>query len=384
MNLFNNRFAMSTTAKSVQPAISAQNYSSMLHGLPWDQMAKDYQMTNGTAAQNYFGDFGKAQPKYPSVFKVIQQANPNFGLAAFSEWRQILNGITEADAAVNTQPSASLKSFDDVANYIGSVQFKDTALVYMQSDYMDGQGHGKGWYNDNYWDQYTKYDALFKKVMDKLEATGHSHDTLVIANSDHGGSLTNHGSAEHTKDASNENIFIGIGGETVNSGHRLQGGSNADISALILHALQIKQPASMTGRVFDPSAFLPQTELAQKHRHVEAVNLEQGRNKFALKFVAQSHRTVKALDARIDLAGQSIEKIKVPKGTTILRQDIQDGILKLTLSFETAPTENLAQVTLKRNGNAPTKATIQQAMLGTDSGEEILPDLTNSIATTKK
>ncbi|WCJ49389.1 alkaline phosphatase family protein [Lactiplantibacillus plantarum] len=74
----------------------------------------------------------------------------------------------------------------------------------MQSDYMDGQGHGHGWYNDNYWDKYAQYDALFKRVMDKLEATGHIHDTLVIANADHGGSGKNHGGW----DEYNRSIFM--------------------------------------------------------------------------------------------------------------------------------------------------------------------------------
>lgn len=100
-------------------------------------MDKDYQATNTTAGENYFADFDKTVAKYPSVFKVLQQANPTQSAAAFAEWTPILNGITEPDAVVNTQPSASLKSFDDVADYIGTYDFKNTALTYMQSDYMD-------------------------------------------------------------------------------------------------------------------------------------------------------------------------------------------------------------------------------------------------------
>jgi len=384
MDLFNKKFAMSTDAKSVQPAISAQNYSSMLHGLPWANMDKSYQMNNSTAADNYFGDFGKKNPKYPSVFKVLKQANPYQGAAAFAEWKQILNGITEPDAGVDTNPSASLKSFDDVADYVGSDKFNDTSLVYMQSDYMDGQGHGKGWYDDNYWDKYEQYDGLFKKVMDKLEVTGHSHDTLVIANSDHGGSMHNHGSNLYTNDPSNNNIFIGIGGETINSGHRLKGGSNADISALILNALQVKQPSSMTGKVFDSSAFLDQTELVKKNRQVESINLKNSQNKFDLQFKANGNRQVRTLDTRIDLAGQTLDKVTVPAGAKVLRQDVENGILKLTLSFDKQPTADMATVTLKAGKTkAATKVTIKQAMIGTDKGAEVLPDITTD-ATAKQ
>ncbi|MFC6165521.1 LamG-like jellyroll fold domain-containing protein [Lactiplantibacillus dongliensis] len=375
MNLFNKQFAMSTTAQAVQPTISAQNYSSMLHGLPWGQMDKEYQMTNSTAGQKYFADFGKKDPKYPSVFKVLQKNNPTQGLAAFAEWHQIISGITEPDAAVEKQRSNSWKSFDDVANYIGSDKFNDTSLVYMQSDQMDGQGHGHGWYNDDYWATYSKYDALFKEVMDKLEATGHIHDTLVIANSDHGGSDHGHGGSG-TKDPSNYNTYLALGGETIDAGRRLSGGSNADVSALILKALQVEQPKSMTAKVFDSSAFLAQTELGKKNRQVESINLEKDQNKFALKFKAHENRQIRTVDARIDLGGRTIDKINVPAGAKVIRQDAQNGILKLTLSFNKQPGDTMAVVTMKpATTKAAAQVAIKEAMLGTDKGNEVLSDL---------
>ncbi|MFC6181664.1 DUF5776 domain-containing protein [Lactiplantibacillus daowaiensis] len=386
MDLFNKQFAMSTTAQAVQPTISAQNYSSMLHGLAWGDMDSSYQMTNGTAGQFYFNDFGKQTPKYPSVFKVLQQANPHQGAAAFAEWTQILNGITEADAPVATQPSKSLKSFDDVADYVGTDQFKDTSLVYMQSDYMDGQGHSQGWYDDNYWDKYEQYDGLFKKVMDKLEATGHAHDTLVIANADHGGSMKSHGSAQYTNDDSNKNIFIALGGETIDSGHRLNGGSNSDISALVLNALRVKQPASMTGKVFDSSAFLNQTDLAKKNRNVESIKLNRGEDKVDLTLKGRESRQdsqIRTVDSRINLAGREVAQVVVPTGAKVIRQSVENGVLKLTTSYDKTPTGKLATVQFKAGKtNSGQDVTLKEAMLGTSTGNEILPDLTNNGTTT--
>lgn len=377
MNLFNKQFAMSTSAHAVFPTISAQNYISMLHGLPWANLPAGYQATNGIAGQEYFADFNQATPRYPSVFKVLQNHNPHQGMAVFSEWAPILNGITEPDAAVMTQQSGKLRSFDDVADYIGSDAFNDTSFVYMQSDYMDGQGHSKGFYNDNYWQQYGQYDQLFKKVMDKLEATGHSHDTLVIANADHGGNGTSHG---QDKTDPNKNIFIALGGETVASGRRLKGGSNADISALILKALQVPQPKSMTAQVFDKSAFLDQTELAQKQRHVESLELHQTDQQATLKLTQpiQEH-DVRAVDLKIDLAGRRIDTIKVPAGTRILRQTVTNGTLNLTLSFDQSATGDIATIkfaeTKVKMAFAP--IALKQAMLGTADGQEILADLHN-------
>jgi len=377
IDLFKNKFAMSTDAEAVRPTISAQNYSSMIHGIPWGDMDESYKMTNTSAGSEYFNDFGKEQAKYPSVFKVLQKAAPNQNMAAFSEWAPFLNGIMEPDAAIEKQHSGAFKSFDDVANYVGSDQFKDTSVVYMQSDQMDIEGHARGWYNDNYWKHYARYDSLFKTVMDKLEATGHIHDTLVIANADHGGALHRHG-GPYSNDKSNYNIFLALGGETVDAGKRIKGGSNADISSLILNALQVPQPASMVGKVFDPSAFLDQTELVKKKRQVEAINLKNGQGKFDLQFKANGNRQVRTLDAQIDLAGQMIDDVKVSKGTKVLRKAVDHGILKLTLSFDKQPATDLATVTLRAGKTrSAAKTTIKQAMLGTDKGAEILPDLVN-------
>ncbi|MFC6181665.1 LamG-like jellyroll fold domain-containing protein [Lactiplantibacillus daowaiensis] len=384
MDLFNNKFAMSTTAKSVQPTVSAQNYTSMIHSVTWGDMDLNYQDTNTTAGEQYFADFGKTKEteKYPSVFKVLQRAQPKRNLAAFSEWAPFLNGIMEPDAAMEKEQPAAFKSFDDVADYIGSDKFNDTSFIHMQSDQMDIRAHGHGWYNDDYWEHYARYDQMFKTVMDKLEKTGHIHDTLIIANADHGGSMRAHGQKAYTHDPSNYNIFIGLGGETVDAGRRLHGGSNTDIGALVLNALKVKQPTSMTGKVFDPSAFLDQTELVKKHRQVEAVNLERTANKFTLKFKPENNRQIRTIDTRIDLAGQSVDKVEVPTGARVLRQDVKDGILKLTLSFKQQPGNTMATVSMKGNPTRSAgKVAIKEAMLGTDKGQEVLSDLANKDVT---
>lgn len=374
MDLFNKQFAMSTTAHAVVPSISAQNYTSMLHGVTWGAMDKDYQVTNSIAGNSYFSDLDKATPKYPSVFKALQADNPNQSKMVFSEWGPLINGIVEPDAAVTSKYSVLKHSFKDVADYIGQAEFDNTALTYVQTDYMDHTGHGTGFYNDKYWHEYAAYDGLFKGIMDKLVATGHIHDTLVIANADHGGVSRDHG--QDTTE-SNTNIFMALGGETIDNGRRLKGGSNADISPLVLHALQAEQPASMTGKVFDKSAFLDQTELSKKHRDVEAITLTQKGNHADLKLGNLKH-LVRTADMRINLAGRTLTDVKLPanSGTKILRQSVKNGVLTLTLSFDEQPSSKNGFVTLNfKNGNKP--ATIDQAMIGTQTGQEILVDLFN-------
>ncbi|WP_421428907.1 LamG-like jellyroll fold domain-containing protein [Lactiplantibacillus plantarum] len=370
MDLFNKQFAMSTSARAVSPAISAQNYISMLHGRPWDTLPKEYQGTNATMGQEYFADFNKPQAMFPSVFKMLQADNPTRGAAAFSEWGPIVNSIIEPDAAVTTKQSASLKSFDDVANYIGTPEFQSTGLVYMQSDYMDGQGHGHGWYNDNYWDKYAQYDALFKRVMDKLEATGHIHDTLVIANADHGGSGKSHGGW----DEYNRSIFMALGGETVDNGRRLHGGSNADISALILNALQVPQtPQMFDSQVFDSSAFLKQTDLSKKKRSVETLKLSRNDQEAKVQLTHNQNRQLTAVDLQLDLAGREVADVKVPTGVQILRQTVANGQLRFS-----QPVTDLVTIKLVPSKTRAAKTImLSQAMAATADGTEVLVDLDN-------
>lgn len=369
MDLFNKEFATSYTAQAVTPSISGQNYSSMIHGIPWGDVLPEYQLTNTSAGQEYYADFQKDTPLYPSMFKAVTAAAPDRPMAAFSEWNPILNGIIEADAAVIGKSSASQKSFYDVADYIRSDAYDNTALVYMQSDYMDHIGHSTGYYNDRYWSELKLYDDYFKAVTDALKEKGSYDDTLIIANSDHGGNSTNHGSS----DPSNMDIFIGLGGQTIDSGKKLNGGDNSDIAALALHGLRMDKPETMTGEVFDTSAFLTQEEMVKKNRDIEKVIFERAGKNGVLKLENQKSQT-RVIDAVIDLAGASIVKIDA-KGGTILRQDTENGQLKLTISYQNQPTA-LAKITFDRDTSELLK--VSEIMLGTQDGREIYSDLANT------
>ncbi|WP_455684229.1 LamG-like jellyroll fold domain-containing protein [Thomasclavelia sp.] len=367
MDLLNKEFATSYTAKAVTPSISAQNYSSILHGVPWGDVPFEYQVTNDTAGQRYYADYGKENALYPSVFKAVNKYFPARQNAAFAEWTQILNGIIEPDAQVVTKGSASKQSFYDVANYIKSESFKNTAVVYMQSDWMDHVGHSTGYYNNTFWSELKQYDDYYKAVVDALKEIGEYDETLIITNADHGGSGTGHGS----NDPSNMDIFIGMGGQTVASGKRLNGGNNADISPLALAALRIDKPASMTGNVFDQSAFLKQEELSKKGRDIENVTMSTNGKKAVLELNNKKMET-RVFDAIIDLNGNEVNSIDV-SGGSILRQDIVDGKLKLTISFVSQPTR-LATINFTDSDKV---SKLSEVMLGSVTGDEIYPDIKN-------
>ncbi len=372
MTLFNEEFATSYTATAVEPSISGQNYSSIIHGIPWTDADVTHQVTNDSAGKEYYGDFGLETAKYPSMFKAVQSASPNRSTVAFSEWKQILNGIIEPDAGVVGRPSASQESFYDVANYIKSSDYQNTAIVYMQSDWMDHVGHSTGYYNDTYWTEYKQYDDYFKAVVDALKETGTYDETLIIANADHGGSGTGHGST----DPSNMDVFIGMGGQTVNSGQRLEGGNNSDISALALYGLRIEKPSSMTGKVFDTSAFLTQEEMVKKNRDIEKITFTRSGNAGTLT-LSNAKSETRVIDTVINLAGATVKKVDAAGGT-ILRQEVEGDQLKLTISYSTQP-QKLAEITF--DNAVSDQLEVNEIMLGTSEGKEVYADLENKTET---
>ncbi|MGN0277694.1 MAG: alkaline phosphatase family protein, partial [Hominisplanchenecus sp.] len=145
-------------------------------------------MTNDSSKVEYFPDFGKEKVKYPSVFRAAADLAPERRYAAFSEWGNIVKGIIEPDAPVSKKVSAAQESFQDVADYIKSDQYKNTAIVYMQNDEMDHVGHSQGYYTDAYWSVLGQVDGWYQTVIDALKETGTYDETLIIANADHGGS----------------------------------------------------------------------------------------------------------------------------------------------------------------------------------------------------
>lgn len=361
MELINQQFAVSYTASAVNPPISAQNYSSILHGVPWQQFPSAYRVTNDIAARQYFADFGKERALFPSVFSSLSNQLPGRPLAAFAEWTPILNGIIEPDIPVFGSVSSGGRAFYDVADYIRGDSFQDTPLIFMESDKMDSLGHTVGYYTPSYWSGLQSYDSYFKAVMDALEETGHADDTLIITNADHGGSGTGHSNPGLS---SHMNVFIALGGLTIDSGRRLSGGTNADIPALILNGLRMEKPAEMAASsVFDSSAFLSQEELSQKNRDVENVVFRRSGNRASLTLDNPKTDT-RAVDMVIDLHGSTVESILTDG--TLLRQSEEQGRLLLTIVYDSQP-ENLAVVTF---ASAADKVELSEVMLGAADGSE--------------
>lgn len=377
MKLFNEYCATSYSAKSETPTISAQNYTSLLHGKEYATAQSENKIDNTKTGAYYYPDFGKETAVYPSVFQALGLSFHNRSNAAFAEWTQIVNGIIEPDAPVYTHGSThSDGDMQDVADYIRSDAFKNTAMVYMQSDEMDAAGHGHGYYTDYYYTQLKKFDGYFKSIMDALEATNTKDETLVLFTADHGGTIGgSHGGTTNQE----YDVQIALGGQTIDSGKRLTGGTNHDPSIIALTALRGAVPDSMDGTAdLLTQASLSQEQLVSKQRNVEKVTATAGTNVNALELKlsnVQTGRTIKTLDAIIALNGQTVTEVSTTG--TVVRQEIKNGSLYLTVVYDKTP-ETLARINLSGSASG---AKVTEYMLGSTDGKEVYGDLVNTEGT---
>ena len=378
MELFNEYCATSYSAKSETPTISAQNYTSIIHGKAYATAQKEYQITNNEAGAYYYPDFGKEVAVYPSIFEALGQSFPNRGNAAFAEWTPIVNGIIEPDAPVYLHGSTkNTGDMQDVADYIKSENYKNTAMIYMQSDYMDAVGHSNGYYTDKYYTELERYDDYFKAIMDALEETGTKDETLVLFTADHGGTAGgSHGGTTNQE----YDVQIALGGQTIDSGATLSGGTNHDIPQLVLAALRGDALSHMDGSadLFE-AASLTQEELVEKDRAVETLTSTSGTNVNAVEFTLSDRQdgyTVNTLDLVLNLNGQEITSVDTEG--TVVRQDVQDGALSLTIVYDNAAPDTLARVNLSGSADG---VKVTEYMLGTDQGKEIYGDLVNTAGT---
>ena len=126
MKLFNEYCATSYSAKSETPTISAQNYTSLLHGKEYATAQSEYKIDNTKTGAYYYprpwqGNGGLSLG-LPGAWACPSTTGATL---PFAEWTQIVNGIIEPDAPVYTHGSThSGGDMQDVADYIRSDAFE--------------------------------------------------------------------------------------------------------------------------------------------------------------------------------------------------------------------------------------------------------------------
>lgn len=386
IDMFNNQMAVSTSAESMDPPISAQNYCSILHGVTFKKLPSAYQFTNDIAAAQQWPDYGLDTPKYPSMLKAMNKIDPSRKLFAYAEWNPITNGVIEQNSGAYVDYKYGSYCFDRLAQYIKDGKMKNTAIAYMQSDVMDHYGHNDGYFTDGYYELLNDYDAFFKTLHDALKEENLYDDTLIVVSADHGGhnywNTTNkkmqgtHGTYSNMDD---RGIFIALGGQTIKKGAKLTGGTNDDIAAVVYNGLRIDKPKEMTDSdVFDEKAFLSQEELSKTGRDIEKVTATENGNTFSLELSAKD-KNIKAAEFVIDTPFETSD-ITLLDGVSILSQKYENGKLTLVLDFADTP-EKIADIAFNDEISGHVK--VEEAMLAASDGSEIYCDIENDVAEKK-
>ena len=230
------------------PTVSAQNWGAMIHGVRYQK----HKVNNDIAASQNYTD-----TRYPSFFKVYGERHPDAEMASIVNWAPINKGIVEhdipgmytKDAKTYYDGPDNEGAVDDVVCdlVVDFVKEKNSEIIFMQFDSVDGAGHENGYGSEEYIEAVAHIDVCMGKIYQAYCDRGWQDNTLFICVSDHGHETWGgHGGNNPIV----RNVTIAVAG---NKGNVIKGtpghAVTQDIASIVLYALGEKQPDSWESKV---------------------------------------------------------------------------------------------------------------------------------------
>lgn len=218
--------SVSTSALSMDPTISAENWGAMLIGCD----PGIHELTN-----SIIGRFEYKNKSLPTVFTRIRRAYPDAYLASCCNWNPINYGIVEHDVNVDMITAA-----DDelLCDEIEKVIEKKPDFLFIQFDDVDGAGHHNWYGTQGHITQIEKTDILVGRIVNAYKKAGIFEDTLFICLADHGGIRGGHGG--YTPEE--RTIYFAVSGRGIDKSE-MGYAQTKDIAALVLYAFGLEIPA---------------------------------------------------------------------------------------------------------------------------------------------
>ncbi|MBE6529512.1 MAG: hypothetical protein E7680_02775 [Ruminococcaceae bacterium] len=283
--------AVTYRALTEMPSISAQCWGSLMHGVSPNY----HRLNNGSIAANPY----PTDSPYPSIFRVIHEADPDAKMASIVEWEPINYGIVEDGIGVdkitlpNEKPGIHTDSDGNqyyvkvdgkvdhaYKNSAGEIclDYRDLQVTKLTLDYLDktvptllyvhlggpdvaGEYGGISWAGSGannqfnggwggfgtepYWKQVKITDEYIGQIYDKYKELGVLEDTLFIVTADHGGNDHSHGKATDSE----KYIMFAATGKTVLQGNVIGDMMIRDTSAIVTYALGFENPSTWSSRV---------------------------------------------------------------------------------------------------------------------------------------
>ncbi len=226
--------------KSVSPSLSAQNWGTMMYGVS----PKEHGLTNDSAKREAF-----RSDKYHSFFYLVHQKYPNASLASIVGWTPINYGIVDCRDGIRLIPEelekSSRKNSQVVEEVLRYLSANDPILLFIHLDDVDYAGHSDGWGSVKYKEALLAADQDIGTIWRALDNKGWIENTLFMVVSDHGGLEKNHG-----EDSCKEmNAFFAVAGRGLDSEKNIGDMIIADVRAIVLHALGVKDTDGNYGKI---------------------------------------------------------------------------------------------------------------------------------------
>ena len=226
--------------KSVSPPLSAQNWGTMMYGV----LPEEHGLTNDKLKQEAFKN-----DKYHSIFYLVHQKYPEASIASIVGWTPINYGMIDCrddmiliPGELEKKSRPNSKVVEDVLNYLSA---NDPKLLFVHFDNVDQAGHAEGWGSSKYIEALLAVDQDIGTIWRALDDKGCLDNTLFIVVSDHGGLDKN-----HKGDSSEEmTAFFAVAGRGLDNGKNIGEMGIADVRAVVLRALGIKDTDGNLGKI---------------------------------------------------------------------------------------------------------------------------------------
>lgn len=240
------RGVLSLDTRVVMPSVTLPNWMSHLSGSGPEQ--------HGVVDNNWTINEHKlpgveidADGYYPSVFKVLKEANPCIKTAFYYNWLNLIYPYNQKylDEVSFLKDDAYLPNYEKAFDFLVKNREEPT-LVFLYSVHTDHAGHKYKWMSPEYIRSIEEADVEIGQFIDKMKRENLYDDTHFMFLSDHGGIGRVHGGV------STDEMIVpwGIAGPRIAEGVRMKEANNTvNTAAVILRLFQVEQPLCWTGEV---------------------------------------------------------------------------------------------------------------------------------------
>ena len=237
---------LSLDTRVVMPSVTLPNWTSHLTGSGPEQHGV---VDNGwTLAKHKLPSVEtEADGYYPSVFKVLKEANPHIKTAFYYNWLNLIYPYNQKylDEVSFLKDDAYLPNYAKAFDFLVKNREEPT-LVFLYSVHTDHAGHKYKWMSPEYIRSIEEADVEIGKLIDKMKQEDLYDDTHFMFLSDHGGIEYGHGGV------STDEMIVpwGITGPRIAKGIKMKEANNTvNTASVILRLFQVEQPLCWTGEV---------------------------------------------------------------------------------------------------------------------------------------